>query len=66
MRWTLDYEEDYQFIKAVIEHFYPRVDFTMEEIVAFLEQHPEVAQINKGVCGKDNLKIAKERLKEVD
>jgi spore coat polysaccharide biosynthesis protein SpsF len=65
MRWTLDYPEDYEFIKAVIEEFHPRVDFSMEEIVALLERKPEIAKLNAGVMGKDNLKIAKEMRKSI-
>lgn len=46
-RWTLDYWEDYQLIKAIFEGLYqPGCCFGMHEILAFLEIHPKVAALN--------------------
>ena len=50
-RWTLDYEEDYQFIKAVLEHFEDRPDFGMDEVLALLENRPDLAAINAKYAG---------------
>ncbi|MCI9532189.1 MAG: spore coat protein [Lachnospiraceae bacterium] len=47
-RWTLDEEEDYQFISAVYQHFTSqgREDFVTEDILAFLKEHPELEGLN--------------------
>ena len=46
-RWTLDYPEDLEFVKAVLEYF-PPFPFlpSFEEVRAVVEAHPEVAAIN--------------------
>jgi len=46
-RWTLDYAEDLTFFQTVYAHFYPHKPlFDTEDILAYLETHPEVAAIN--------------------
>lgn len=47
-RFTLDYQEDYQVIAAVFEAFSrPEPStFSVEEIVAFLDTHPEISGLN--------------------
>jgi spore coat polysaccharide biosynthesis protein SpsF (cytidylyltransferase family) len=48
VRMTLDYQEDYDFFKAVFEHFYPGKDFfSLHEILVLLRDHPEIARINE-------------------
>ena len=48
-RWTLDYPEDYEFVKSVYERLYPENPFfTTPEILALLEAHPEICAINEG------------------
>jgi len=51
-RLTIDYEEDYQFIKAVWEELYP-VDplFGTAEILALLERRPDIYAINRSLAG---------------
>jgi spore coat polysaccharide biosynthesis protein SpsF len=47
LRWTLDQAADYDFIKAVYQHFYPhRKDFRMQEVIAFLEERPDLVKVN--------------------
>ncbi len=46
-RWTLDEPEDLDVIRAVYKHFAPRTDFSMEEIYQFLQEHPEVRELNQ-------------------
>lgn len=49
-RWTLDRKEDFEFIKAVLEALYPlNPDFTMEDILRFLERYPHLEALNKGI-----------------
>lgn len=50
-RWTLDYEEDYQFIKAVLEHFEDRPDFGMDDVLELLDKRPDIAAINARYAG---------------
>lgn len=51
LRMTLDYPADLEFFKAVFAHLYqPGRIFTLDEILRFLRQHPEVAEINRE-CG---------------
>lgn len=46
-RWTLDEPEDLELIRAVYRHFAPRTDFSMEEIYTFLQEHPEIRELNQ-------------------
>jgi spore coat polysaccharide biosynthesis protein SpsF len=51
-RWTIDYPEDYELIKTIFEALYPsNPAFTMEDILQFLEAHPQVAAINAKYLG---------------
>jgi spore coat polysaccharide biosynthesis protein SpsF len=52
LRFTIDYEEDYLFIKRVFEELYPKnPDFGLNDILRLLEQKPEVAEINHRFAG---------------
>jgi spore coat polysaccharide biosynthesis protein SpsF len=51
-RWTIDYPADYDFISAVYQALYsPDRHFSLEDILAYLEAHPEVAAINADYAG---------------
>ena len=52
-RLTLDYQEDFQLIAEVFTALYrpARPAFTTEEIVAYLDAHPEVRALNAGRLG---------------
>lgn len=51
-RFTIDYEADYQFIKRVFEELYPaKPDFSCDDILALLDQKPEIYQINAQYAG---------------
>ncbi len=51
-RWTIDYPEDYDFISAVYDGLYPRNPlFTLEEILAYLDDNPQVAALNAEYAG---------------
>jgi spore coat polysaccharide biosynthesis protein SpsF len=48
LRWTVDYEEDYEFVKAVYENLYEKKGvFLMNDILRLLVEKPEIAEINK-------------------
>lgn len=47
MRWTVDEPEDFAFVKEVYERLYPqKPDFVTADIMALLEDHPELLKIN--------------------
>ncbi len=45
----VDQEEDFALIAAILEHFAPRNDFTLGEILAFLDANPELKESNSQV-----------------
>jgi spore coat polysaccharide biosynthesis protein SpsF len=50
LRMTLDYPEDLQFFEAVFQRLYkPGHVFTLRDVIALLNQHPEIAELNQGV-----------------
>jgi spore coat polysaccharide biosynthesis protein SpsF len=51
-RWTLDYPEDYQFIRRVFEELYPaNPRFGLNDILELLDAKPEIAAINAAYAG---------------
>jgi spore coat polysaccharide biosynthesis protein SpsF len=49
-RWTVDYSEDFDLVKKIIEGIYPlKADFDMFDILDFLRSHPELNNINSGI-----------------
>jgi len=47
LRWTLDNQEDYQFISAVFQELYPaHPDFGWQDVIALLTRHPDLMAIN--------------------
>ncbi|MDO8487488.1 MAG: glycosyltransferase family protein [Candidatus Curtissbacteria bacterium] len=50
LRWTMDTEQDYEFICAIYKHFYMKnKNFTSLDVIKYLDTHPEIAAINKNV-----------------
>ena len=46
-RWTLDFPEDYEFLRAVFEALYPTNQaFGMWDVIDYLDAHPELREIN--------------------
>lgn len=46
-RWTVDELEDYEFIRVIYDHLYPEnPSFSYEDIVSFLNEHPQYLKIN--------------------
>jgi len=54
-RWTIDYSEDYALISAVYDALWTpeRPVFSLDEILAFLDQHPDVAALNARYAGEN-------------
>ncbi len=53
-RWVIDYPEDYQLVKTIIEHFNERGGwFGFEDILSFKENNPKIFLINKHIVRND-------------
>ncbi len=52
-RWTIDYPEDYNFIKTIYDRLWTTSQpiFSMKDILALLDQNPEIAGINNRFAG---------------
>ncbi|MDX2001033.1 MAG: glycosyltransferase family protein [Chitinophagales bacterium] len=51
-RFTIDYQEDYDFIKAVYDELHPRnAMFGLQDILDLLEQRPDIYAINNHYAG---------------
>ncbi|MCU0372788.1 MAG: glycosyltransferase family protein [Ignavibacteria bacterium] len=51
-RFTVDYREDYEFVKAVYEELFPKNPyFTIYDILKLLKEKPEIAGINRKFNG---------------
>ena len=47
MRWTLDTEADFSFVKEIYKELYPiNSDFNFDDILEILEKNPELSKIN--------------------
>ncbi len=65
-RFTIDYKEDYAFVKRVFEELYPsKPDFSCEDIIELLKNHPEIYQINSKYAGVNWYRNHLEELKTV-
>ncbi len=47
-RWTIDYPEDYEFIRTIYDYLWKpeRPIFSMTDILELLHTHPEIMEIN--------------------
>jgi spore coat polysaccharide biosynthesis protein SpsF len=52
-RWTIDYPEDYEFIKSVYEILYPiNPEFGIKDILDLLEKRPDIYHLNSCHAGQ--------------
>jgi spore coat polysaccharide biosynthesis protein SpsF len=59
MRWTIDHQEDYKLIHAIYQALYPvKPDFAMEDVLEFLEKHPELKGINAHIPPDEGVRIS--------
>ncbi|MCU0327409.1 MAG: glycosyltransferase family protein [Chitinophagales bacterium] len=66
-RFTIDYLEDFEFIKAVFEALYPsNPRFSLEDILDLLEKKPEIYQINAHFAGVNWYRNHLDELKTID
>lgn len=47
LRWTVDEPADFAVIEKVFQHFYPRTDFTWNDVLSFQLRQPEIFNINQ-------------------
>ncbi len=51
-RFTIDYKEDYEFIKGVYDELYHKdIKFGLSDILGLLEKKPEMKKINQMYAG---------------
>ncbi len=66
-RWTIDYEEDYIFIRSVYEELYPqKPHFSLYDILNLLEEKPFIHKINSKYAGKYWYENHLNELKNID
>ncbi|TFF37238.1 cytidylyltransferase domain-containing protein [Mucilaginibacter psychrotolerans] len=66
-RFTIDYQEDYEFIKAVFEALYPsKTEFPCADILNLLEQRPDIMAINSAYAGVNWYRHHLDELKTID
>ena len=46
LRWTVDELADFIVIEKVFQHFYPRIDFSWQEVLSMQARQPEIFDIN--------------------
>jgi len=54
VRLCVDEETDLELVRYICEHFYPKEDFTLAEIIDFLDRNPEIAKLNRNVRQKSD------------
>lgn len=57
LRWTVDTEEDLQFIRALVKQLPGYLEFNWRDVLSVLEEHPELMEINAGVQHKTHLDV---------
>ena len=66
-RWTIDYPEDYEFIRHVFNELYPKQpDFSIDDILALLARRPQLMDINARYRGVNWYRHHLHQLKTVD
>ena len=50
LRWTVDNQEDLEFVREIFKRLYTKEKiFYMEEILTLLKEHPELQELNAGI-----------------
>ena len=66
-RWTIDFPEDYEFIRKVYEELYPtNPAFSLNDILNLLRQKLHIAEINQQYLGKYWYEEHMDELKNID
>ena len=51
-RLCIDESDDFEVVRKVYENFLPNLNFNSEDIIQFLDENPEIVEINKHVKQK--------------
>jgi spore coat polysaccharide biosynthesis protein SpsF len=52
-RWTVDTPEDFELVRRILTTLYPRrPEFTMDDVLALLAEHPDWSALNRDVVQK--------------
>jgi spore coat polysaccharide biosynthesis protein SpsF len=66
-RFTIDYQEDFDFIKVVFEELYPsNPNFSLNDILELLKSKPEIYELNSKYAGVNWYRNHLDELKTVD
>lgn len=66
-RFTIDYREDYEFIRAVFEELYPsKPEFSCADILNLLDERPDIMAINSAYAGVNWYRHHLDELKTID
>lgn len=49
IRLTVDDKKDFDLVKAILGNFMPRLDFSLSDIISFLEKNPSLLKINSAI-----------------
>ena len=52
LRWTVDTADDLELVRRIYQHFDPRDDFEWREVLALIQQRPELVRLNQHVQQK--------------
>ncbi len=56
MHWSVDTQEDFDFVTKIYEQLYPKnPSFNKDDVLALLAEHPEFLEVNKGGTGYEGL-----------
>ena len=60
LRWTIDYECDYEMTKVIYDYLYEKKPiFLQEDILQLLEKHPKISEINAHIKRKEGVNRTK-------
>lgn len=66
-RLTVDYREDFEMIRSLMDHFAENNSvFTMKEIISFLDENPEIKAINSHIASNQGWQAALEKDKHFE
>ena len=61
LRWTIDTPEDLALLRQIVAHFAGRDDFSWLDVLALVQQHPELRDVNANVRHKDYREVDERR-----
>jgi glutamate-1-semialdehyde 2,1-aminomutase len=56
-RWTVDEIEDYEVVKSIFDHFYPKIDFSWLEVLRLKTTHPYIFFANQHLIRNEGVSM---------